>query len=110
MKLNTFIRLYQQFLKESEHKGWMIEVLREEFGNYQTSIKNKEGVEVQFFIKLDLENTVQLSETTHQSRLNYGVIRQVEEAELFAKEVMGAFRQCWAKHSKKRKSIFLYKP
>ena len=110
MDLNTFIRLYQEFLNESKQKGWMIEVLIEEFGNYQTSIKNNEGIEVQFFIRLDLENTVQLSDTTHQSRLKYGVIRQIGEADLFAKEVMGAFRQCWANHSTKRKSIFLYKP
>lgn len=111
MDLNTFIRLYQEFLNESEQKGWMIEVLIEEFGNYLASIKNIEGIEVQFFIELDLENYVQLSDTTNQSRLNYGVIRQEGEGDLFAKEVLEAFHQYWAKHSPKQNSIFiLYKP
>jgi hypothetical protein len=111
MDLNTFIRLYQEFLNESEQKGWMIEVLIEEFGNYLASIKNIEGIEVQFFIELDLENYVQLSDTTNQSRLNYGVIRQEGEGDLFAKEVLEAFHQYWAIHSPKRNSIFiLYKP
>ncbi|MGM0875888.1 MAG: hypothetical protein ACQEWV_14115 [Bacillota bacterium] len=111
MDLNTFIRLYQEFLNESEQKGWTIEVLIEEFGNYLASIKNIEGIEVQFFIELDLENYVQLSDTTNQSRLNYGVIRQEGEGDVFAKEVLEAFHQYWAKHSSKRNSIFiLYKP
>jgi hypothetical protein len=111
MDLNTFIRLYQEFLNESELKGWMIEVLKEEFGNYLASIKNIEGIEVKFFIELDLENYVQLSDTTNQGRLNYGVIRQEGEGDLFSKEVLEAFHQYWAKHSPKQNSIlFLYKP
>jgi hypothetical protein len=36
MELNIFVKLYQDFLKESKQKGWMIEVLIEEFGNYLT--------------------------------------------------------------------------
>lgn len=111
MDLNTFIRLYQEFLNESEQKGWAIETLIEEFGNYLTSIKNMEGIEVQFFIELDLENYVQLSDKTNQSRLNYGVIRKKGEGDLFAKEVLEAFHQYWAKHSTKRNSsLILYKP
>ncbi|WP_445492690.1 hypothetical protein [Niallia sp. 03133] len=111
MDLNTFIRIFQGFLNESKQKGWMVEILIEEFGNYLASIKNREGMEVQFFMELDLENAVQLSGPTHQSKLNYGVIRREGEGELFAKEVLGAFHQFWAKHSSKRKSfIFLYKP
>ena len=110
MDLNIFIRLCQGFLNEGKQKGWLIEVLIEEFGNYLASIKNIEGIEVQFFIELDLENYVQLSDTTNQSRLNYGVVRQKGEGDLFAKEVLEAFHQYWAKHSPKRKSIFfLYK-
>jgi hypothetical protein len=110
MDLNTFVRLYQEFLVESEQKGWMIEVLIEEFGNYLASIKNIEGIEVQFFIELDVDNSVQLSGTKNQSRLDYGVIRQDGEGDLFAKEVLEAFHQYWAKHSSKRSSSFiLYK-
>ena len=111
MDLNTFIRLYQEFLNESEQKGWTVEILIEEFGNYLTAIKNIEGIEVQFFIELDLENYVQLNDTTNQSMLNYGVIRQVGEGDLFAKEVLEAFHQYWEKHSPKRRSTFIiYKP
>ena|SRR3954469_10488652 len=111
MNLNTFIRLYQEFLNESEQKGWIIEVLIEEFGSYLASIKSIEGIEVQFFIELDLENYMQLSDTTNQSRLNYGVIRHKGEGDLFAKEVLEAFHQYWAKHSSKRNPTFiLYKP
>jgi hypothetical protein len=110
MNLNTFIRLYQEFLHESEQRGWIIEVIMEEFGNYLSSIKNVEGIEVQFFIELDLENYVQLSDTTNQSRLKYGVIRQKGKGDLFAKEVLEAFYQYWAKHSPRRNSTFiLYK-
>ena len=110
MDLNTFIRLYQEFLNESEQKGWIVEVLIEEFGNYLAAIKNAEGIEVQFYIELDLENCIHLSGTTNQSKLDYGVIRQEGEGDLFAKEVLEAFHQYWEKHSTKRKSTFiLYK-
>jgi len=75
------------------------------------SHKNMEGIEVQFFIELDLENYVQLNDTTNQSMLNYGVIRQEGKGDLFANEVLEAFHQYWEKHSLKRNSIFiLYKP
>jgi|SRR4051812_15350227 hypothetical protein len=111
MDLNTFIKLYKEFLNESEQKGWIIEVLIEEFGNYLVSLTNIEGIEVQFFIELDLENYEQLSETTNQSMLNYGVIRKKGEGDLFAKEVLEAFHKYWAQHSTKRKSsFFVYKP
>ena len=111
MDLKTFIRLYQEFLNEGKQKGWIVEVLIEEFGNYLAAIKNIEGIEVQFFMELDLENYVRLSDTTNQSRLNYGVIRQEGEGDVFAKEVLEAFHQYWAKRATKRNSSFiLYKP
>jgi hypothetical protein len=111
MDLKTFIRLYQGFLNEGKQKGWIVEVLIEEFGNYLAAIKNIEGIEVQFFMELDLENYVRLSDTTNQSRLNYGVIRQEGEGDLFAKEVLEAFHHYWAKRATKRNSSFiLYKP
>ena len=110
MELNTFIRLYKEFLNESEQKGWMIEVLIEEFENHLASIKNVEGIEVQFFLELDLENYVQLSDTKNQSKLKYGVIRQKGKGDSFAKEVLEAFHQYWAKHSTKRRTFILYKP
>jgi len=107
MELNRFIKLYQDFLNESEQKGWIIEILIEEFGNYLASIKNIEGIEVQFFIELDLENCEQQGEKSKQSRLDYGVIRKVGKGDLFAKEVIEAFHQYWAKHSTKRKTSFI---
>lgn len=111
MEINTFIQLYKGFLSESKLKGWTIEILAEEFGNYLASIKNMDGIEVQFFVKLDIENSVQLNDKTNQSKLNYGVIRQKEKGDLFAKEVLEAFHQYWAHRSSKRNSIlFLYKP
>jgi hypothetical protein len=111
MDLNTFIKLYQEFLNEGKQKGWVIEILTEEFGSYLASIKNMEGIEVQFFIELDLENCVPLSDTTNQSRLKYGVIRKKGEGDIFGKEVLESFHQYWTKHSSKRNSIFiLYKP
>ncbi|WP_338448155.1 hypothetical protein R4Z09_18155 [Niallia oryzisoli] len=110
MNLKAFIKLYQDFLQESEQKGWKIEVLIEEFGNYLASIKNIEGIEVQFFIELDLENSEKLSDTTKQSNLNYGVIRKKGEGDAFAKEVLDAFHEYWSKHSVKRKTFIIYKP
>ncbi|WP_445506879.1 hypothetical protein [Niallia sp. 03190] len=107
MDLNKFIKIYQEFLYECEQKGYMNEVLIEEFGNYLVSIKNMDGIEVQFFIELDVENSVQLYDTTYQTRLKYGVIRKKGEEESFSKKVLEAFHQCWAKHSPKRKSIFI---
>ena len=110
MDLNTFIKLYQAFLKDCEQKGWMVEVLIEEFGNYLAAITNFEGNEVQFYIELDLENCEQLSNTTNQSWLDYGVIRDQGEADLFAKEVLDQFHQYWVNHLPKRYSSFiLYK-
>ena len=110
MDLNTFTKLYKDFLRESENKGWITEVLIEDFGNYLASVKNIEGLEVQFFIELDLENYVQLNDTTYQSKLNYGVLRKKGEGEMFAKEVLEAFHQYWTEHSSKRKATFiLYK-
>lgn len=110
MELNTFVRLYKEFLYESEQKGWMIEVLIEEFGNYLAAIKRVDGIEVQFFLKLDLENSVQISDTKNQGKLKYGVIRQKGKGDSFAKEVLEAFHQYWAKHSMIRKTFILYKP
>lgn len=110
MDLNTFVRLYQEFLNESEQKGWIIKTLTEEFGNYRSSIKNLEGIEVQFFLKLDLENYVKLSDKKNQSKLNYGVIRKQGKGDLFAKEVLEAFHKFWAKQSRKRRHFILYKP
>jgi len=110
LNLKTFVQLYQDFLQESKKKGWRIEVLIEEYGNYLSSIKNHEGIEVQFFLELDLENSEKLNETTHQSNLNYGVIRKKGEGDLFAKEVLEAFHQYWSKHSLKRKTFIIYKP
>lgn len=110
MDLKTFIRLYKEFLIEGEQKGWIIEVLIEEFGNYLAAIKNIDGIEVQFFIELDLENCVSLSGKTNQSMLNYGVLRQQGKGDLFAKEVLESFHAYWAKHTPRRKSSFiLYK-
>jgi hypothetical protein len=111
MDFDTFIKLYKEFLQESEQKGWVIEILIEEFGNYLAAIKNMEGIEVQFFIELDLENSEKVNSKTHQSNLNYGVIRQKGKGDSFAKEVLDAFHQYWAKHSHKKKTSFiLYKP
>ncbi|PKG22880.1 hypothetical protein [Niallia nealsonii] len=107
MDLTTFIRLAQEFLAEREQQGWFSEVLIEEFGNYLVSIKNREGTEVQFFIELDLENYVHLSDATCQSKLSYGVIRKKGESALFAKEVLQAFQQFITKHSTKKKSFFI---
>ncbi|PLS01830.1 hypothetical protein [Neobacillus cucumis] len=110
MDLNTFIRLYQEFLIDCEQKGWMVEVLIEEFGNYLAAITNYEGIEVQFYIELDIENCVNVTETTKQSRLDYGVIRDQGGADLFAKEVLDEFHQYWRNHLPKRYSSFiLYK-
>jgi hypothetical protein len=107
MDLNTFIRLYQAFLKECEQKGWMIEILIEEFGNYLAAITNLDGIEVQFYIELDLENCVQLNGATNQSKLDYGVIRDEGKGDLFAKEVLDEFHQYWVKHIPKRYSSFI---
>ena len=110
MELNTFVRLYQEFLHECAEKGWMIEILIEEFGNYLAAIKNSDGIEVQFFMKLDLENCVQLSDIKNQSKLQYGVIRPKGIGDSFGKEVLEAFHLHWAKHSSRRKTFILYKP
>ena len=107
MDLNTFIRLYQAFLKECEQKGWIIEILIEEFGNYLAAITNIDGIEVQFYIELDTENCVQLNDTTNQSNLDYGVIRDEGAGDLFAKEVLEEFHQYWVKHIPKRYSSFI---
>ncbi|WML53158.1 hypothetical protein RCG17_28165 [Neobacillus sp. PS3-12] len=110
MDLNTFIRLYQEFLYECMQKGWSTEVLIEEFGNYLTAIKSMEGIEVQFFIELDRENCEKINDKTHQGNLKYGVLREKGKGDLFAKEVLDAFHQYWAKHSHKKKTSFiLYK-
>ena len=110
MNLNTFIQLYKDFLHEGERKGWTVEVLIEEFGNHLTSIKNIDGIEVQFFIELDLENCVQISDKTNQSSLNYGVIRQEGIGDLFAKEVLEEFHHYCSKNSPNRIStFFIYK-
>ncbi|MDR6998975.1 hypothetical protein [Neobacillus niacini] len=110
MDLNSFIKIYQEFLKESEQKGWVTKVLIEEFGNHLAFIKNREGIEVEFFIELDSENGVQVRDQLHPSRLNYGVIRQDGKGNSFAKEVLDAFNEYWAKHSRNRNTIHLYKP
>jgi hypothetical protein len=111
MELNTFIRLYKEFLQESKQKGWNIEVLIEEFGNYLTAIKSMDGIEVQFFIELDTDHCEKMNVKTHQGNLKYGVIRQKGKGDLFAKEVLDAFHQYWTKHSHKKKTSFiLYKP
>jgi hypothetical protein len=107
MDLNTFIKIYQAFLIESEQQGWVIEVLIEEFGNYLTSIKNKEGTEVQFYIELDLENCEKLNDTKNQGKLDYGVIRKQGAGDVFAKEVLDAFHQFWAKNVPSRISSFI---
>jgi len=110
MDLNTFTKLYKDFLTESANKGWTTEVLIEDFGNYLASVKNADGLEVQFFIELDVENSVQLTDTTYQSKLNYGVLRRKGEGEQFAKDVLEAFHQYWKQRSSKRKATFiLYK-
>jgi hypothetical protein len=107
MDLNTFIRLYQEFLKECTRKGWNIEVLIEEFGNYLAAIKNPAGIEVQFYIELDLDNSVQLNDKTNQSKLDYGVIRDSGKGDVFAKEVLDEFHQYWKSHLPKRYSSFI---
>ena len=108
MELNTFIHLYHEFLKECKQKGWMVEVLIEEFGNYLAAIKNSEGIEVQFFIELDLENYVKFSDQKKQSGLNYGVLRQEGVGDLFAKEVLEEFHQYWVKYSQLQKSVLIF--
>ncbi|WP_071394330.1 hypothetical protein [Bacillus tuaregi] len=108
MNLKTFLQLYEDFLLDGEKKGWTIEILIKEFGNYLASIKNQAGVEVQFFIELDLENSETVTQTMKQSNLNYGVIRQKGEGDAFAYEVLDSFHQYWAKHSLKRKTYFIY--
>jgi hypothetical protein len=111
MDLNTFIRLYKEFLHECEKKGWSVEVLIEEFGNYLVAIKSIEGMEVQFFIELDLDHCEKINDKTHQSNLKYGVIREKGTGDIFAKEVFDSFHQYWAKQSlKKSTSFILYKP
>lgn len=110
MDFNTFIRLYKEFLQECGQKGWSTEVLIEEFGNYLVAITSMEGMEVQFYIELDLDNSKKINDKTHQSNLNYGVIRKKGAGDIFAKEVLDSFHQCWAKQShKKRASFILYK-
>lgn len=91
MDLNTFIRLYQEFLKECASKGWIIEVLIEEFGNHLAAIKNSAGIEVQFYIELNLDNSVQLNNKTNQSNLDYGVIRDSGKGDVFAKKYWMSF-------------------
>jgi tartrate dehydratase alpha subunit/fumarate hydratase class I-like protein len=110
MDLNTFVQLYQGFLNESEKKGWVIETLIQEFGNHLTSITNMDGIEVHFFLELDMENCVQLSEKKIESKLNYGVIRQKGNGDLFANEVLEEFRQYCSTNTPKRQATFiLYK-
>lgn len=107
MDLNTFIRLYQEFLKECASKGWIIEVLIEEFGNHLAAIKNSAGIEVQFYIELNLDNSVQLNNKTNQSNLDYGVIRDSGKGDVFAKEVLDEFHQYWKSHLPNRYSSFI---
>lgn len=107
MDLNTFITIYQEFLNEGRAKGWMVEILIEEFGNHLASITNQDGIEVEFFIELDLENDVCLSEKTRQTTMDYGVLRKKGEGDFFAKEVLDSFHHYWAKKLSKRSMSFI---
>ena len=111
MELNTFVRLYQEFLHECTEKGWMIEILIEEFGNYLAAIKNSDRIEVQFFMKLDLENCVQLSDIKNQSKLQYGVIRPERNRRLIWKRSIRRLSTCIGQNIHRgRKTFILYKP
>lgn len=108
MDLKTFVNKYKSFLYDCEQNNWKVEILIEEFGNHLAAIKNQEGIEVQFFIEVDFQNYEKVSEKTHQSKLNYGVIRKEGIADIFAKKVMETFYQQLASPSSKQKSKILY--
>ena len=107
MNLNTFIDLYKEFLKECKQKGWSVEILIEDSGDYLTLLKNSEGIEVEFYIEIDFENYVQVNDKTNQTRLQYGVIRKEGEGNLFAKQVLDLFHKYLAKRSPKRRSYLI---
>ena len=107
MHFITFIALYKEFLKECKKRGWSVEILIEDTGNYLTLIKNIEGIEVEFYIEVDFENYVQLNDKTNQTRLQYGVIRKEGEGNLFAKQVLDLFHKYLAKRSPKRRSYLI---
>lgn len=112
MHLKTFMNLYKEFLHECEKNGWLVEVLIKKFGNHLAAITSEEGIEVQFFIELDLENYEKLSDQTNQSILKYGVIRQKGEGDIFGKEVLEQFHSYLAKQSAKKRNekLFFYIP
>ena len=107
MHFITFIALYKEFLKECKKRGWSVEILIEDTGNYLTLIKNIEGIEVEFYIEVDFENYVQLNDKTNQTRLQYGVVRKDQEGNAFAKQVLGLFHQYLARHSSKKRSYMI---
>ena len=108
MDLKTFINMYKNFLQECEKAGWRVTILVKKFGRQLVSITNKEGIEVQFFFEIDLEHVVKLSETTNESMLKYGVIRQKGEADVFAKTVLDVFHRHLVQHQPKQKTKLIY--
>ena len=106
MDIKTFMNLYKEFLLQCEQKGWLVEVLVKKFGNHLAAITSQEGIEVQFFFELDLENVEKLTEKTNQSILKYGVIRQKGKGDIFGKEVLEHFtmermaREVWELYGK----------
>ena len=108
MDLTTFIGLYKDFLQECEKNGWIVEIEVKKFGYNLASITNPDGIKVQFFFEVDLENFEKLTETTNQSILKYGVIRKQGIADLFAKDVLEEFHQHLAKHSPKKNSKLIF--
>jgi len=108
LDLHAFIDLHKLFLQECEQKGWNVEVVIEEFGNYLTIIKNTEEIEVQFFIEVDLEKTKTLNNNKQQCMLDYGVIREEGIGERFAKEVLDAFHSYITKQLPSRKYIYYH--
>jgi hypothetical protein len=112
MDIKTFMNLYKEFLLQCEQKGWLVEVLVKRFGNHLAAITSQEGIEVQFFFELDLENVEKLTEKTNQSILKYGVIRQKGKGDIFGKEVLEHFHSHLAKHSPKKRNskLIFYNP
>ena len=98
MNLKTFIQLYKEFLLECKQKGWSVEVLIEDTGDYLALLKNDKGIEVEFYIEVDFENHVKVDDTTNQTKLEYGIIRKERDGNVFAKQVLEAFHRLLTKY------------
>ncbi|WP_338469483.1 hypothetical protein R4Z10_11680 [Niallia sp. XMNu-256] len=107
MELKAFMNMYENFLQELK-ESWHVEVKEKRFGYQLTSITNDENIEVQFFFEINLDQVAKISETTNQSVLKYGVIRQKGTGDIFAKEVLDRFHCHLAEHKPKHRTKLIY--